>query len=90
MTHLKKAPLLTGPTQYLVIWELRFSEVEADMISDKTAFPGYSEYISWKFVCQTSDGGTMLQVISGVYDLENMNFREKVPEGSPSGPSFLL
>ena len=32
----------------------------------------------------------MLQVISGVYDLENMNFREKVPEGSPSGPSFLL
>ena len=32
----------------------------------------------------------MLLVISIVYDLESMNFREKVPESSPSGPSFLL
>ena len=89
MTHLKKAPLLTGPAQYLVIWESRFSEVEADMISDKTAFPGYSEYVSRKVVYQNCDGGMMLHVISSVYNLENMNFREKVPESSP-GPSVLL
>ena len=29
----------------------------------------------------------MLQVVD---DLENTNFREKVPESSSSGPSFLL
>ena len=60
------------------------------MISDKTAFSGYSEYVSRKVVYQNCDGGTMLQVISSVYNLENMNFREKVPESSPSGPSVLL
>ena len=72
-----------GPAQYLVIWDLRFSEVEADMISDKTAFPGYSEYVSWKVVYQNCDGGMMLHVISSVYNLENTGCKCFVLSTSP-------
>lgn len=39
-----------GPAQHLEITKSQVSKVEADMISDKTAFSGYSEYVSRKVV----------------------------------------
>lgn len=47
------------------------------MTPDDTAFSRYPDQDGWKFVCYTIDDDIMLQMISNIYDLDNIQTLNK-------------